>query len=361
MQVRALQNRQSAVVLAILAAVCYGFSVPLSKLLLESVPSVLLAALLYLGAGLGMTAIRLLGRRRAAQTEAKLTRRDLPYTAAMIALDIAAPILLLLGLSQTSAGSVSLLGNFEIAATSVIALLFFHESVGKRMWMAIAVVTLACLLLSIEDFRAFSVSAGSLCVLLACVCWGLENNCTRMLSLKDPMQIVILKGFGAGGGSLIAAFALGQGTAPLLPIALSLLLGFAAYGLSIYFYIRAQRHLGAARTSAYYAFAPFIGAALSAALFGQPVTLPFCLALLLMIAGAVLAVREKHSHPHRHERMEHEHRHSHTDGHHGHTHPFEVRGEHSHPHVHEALEHAHPHTPDLHHRHPHKAEETKGR
>ena len=348
-----------AVPQAILAAACYGISVPFSKLLLETVPPVLLAALLYLGAGLGMAALRLARSRGAARAEAGLSKKDLPYAALMIALDIAAPILLLLGLSQASAGSVSLLGNFEIAATAVIALLLFRESVGRRMWIAIAVVTLACALLSVEDAQSLSLSAGSLYVVLACVCWGLENNCTRMLSLKDPMQIVILKGFGSGCGSLIAALVLGQGSAPLLSAALALLLGFAAYGLSIYFYIRAQRHLGATRTSAYYAFAPFIGAALSAAMFGQPITLPYCLALLLMILGTVLAVREKHAHAHWHERMEHEHRHSHADGHHGHTHPFEVQGEHSHLHMHEALEHEHPHTPDLHHRHPHNPKEPR--
>ncbi|MFH1879414.1 MAG: EamA family transporter, partial [Bacillota bacterium] len=319
------RNRQSAVLLAILAAGCYGFSVPLSKLLLEYIPPVLLAALLYLGAGLGMAAVHLFSR-RAARTEAKLTRRDLPYTAAMIALDIAAPILLLLGLSQTSPGNVSLLSNFEIVATAVFALLFFRETVGRRMWLVIAIVTIACLLLSIEDFRAFSVSVGSLYALLACACWGLENNCTRMLSLKNPMQIVIIKGFGAGAGSLIAAIFLRQWPAEPLPVALALLLGFTAYGLSIYFYIRAQRHLGAVRTGAYYAFAPFIGVALSAALFGQPVTLPFFFALLLMASGAVLAARETHAHRHLHGRMEHEHRHNHADGHHTHAHPYAVDG-----------------------------------
>ena len=352
------QNRRSAAAQAVLAAACYGFSVPFSKLLLNTLPPVLLAALLYLGAGLGMTALRLFSR-RAARTEAKLSRADLPFTALMIALDIAAPIFLLLGLSKTSAGNVSLLSNFEIAATAVIALLFFREPVGGRMWTVILIVTAACFMLSVENFQSFSISTGSLFVLAACACWGLENNCTRMLSLKDPMQIVILKGLGAGAGALITALILGQTHAAVLPAALALLLGFSAYGLSIYFYIRAQRHLGAARTSAFYAFAPFIGAALSALLFGQAITLPYMLALALMILGAALAAQETHSHFHRHERTEHEHRHGHGDGHHTHEHPYPVRGEHSHMHTHEVIEHTHPHAPDLHHTHAHKAEERR--
>ena len=260
--------RQSAAALAILAAVCYGFSVPLSKGLLAVLPPVMLAALLYLGAGLGMAALRLFTVKRGGRfAEARMTRKDFPFAAAMIVLDIAAPVLLLLGLSEASPGSVALLSNFEIVATALIAMLFFHESVGRRMWWVIAIITAACFLLSVEDLSSFSLSAGSLYVLLACCCWGLENNCTRVLSVKDPMQIVVLKGFGAGLGALLTALLLGQTAAPPLPAALALLLGFAAYGLSIFFYIHAQRTLGAARTSAYYAFAPFIGVGLSALLY----------------------------------------------------------------------------------------------
>ncbi len=347
-------GRHSAAALAILAAVCYGFSVPLSKLLLASIPPVLLAALLYLGAGMGMAALRLLTAKRGGGfAEARMTRKDIPFAAAMIALDVAAPVFLLLGLSKASPGSAALLGNFEIAATALIAMLFFHESVGRRMWWVIAMITLACFLLSVEDLSSFAFSAGSLYVLLACACWGLENNCTRVLSVKDPMQIVVWKGFGAGLGALLTALFLGQTAAAPLPVVLSLLLGFAAYGLSIYFYIYAQRTLGAARTSAYYAFAPFIGVGLSALLFGQPLTAAFLAALALMVCGAWLAARENHSHAHIHPQLTHEHRHRHDDGHHTHLHPAAVHGAHSHAHTHEAMEHTHPHTPDIHHAHAH--------
>ena len=351
---KARDKQASAVTMAILAALCYGFSVPLSKLLLTKIPSILLASLLYLGAGIGMSFLHgLTKRNHTAQTEAKLSRKDLPFTLGMIVLDIAAPILLLLGLSQTSAGNVSLLSNFEIVATALIALLLFKEAVGRRMWLVLLMVTLACLLLSINDFQSFTFSIGSLYVLLACCCWGLENNLTRMLSLKNPMQIVILKGFGSGTGALIAAAAARQLSADALYILLALLLGFVAYGLSIYFYIHAQRHLGAVRTGAYYAFAPFIGVGLSAILFGQPISLPFVFAFALMSLGAFLAAREQHTHTHKHEPMEHEHRHSHDDGHHTHTHAHPVQGEHSHVHIHNTTEHTHPHTPDLHHTHRH--------
>jgi drug/metabolite transporter (DMT)-like permease len=214
-------------------------------------------------------------------------------------------------------------------------------------------ITLASLLLSVEDVGSLSFSPGSLLVLLACLCWGLENNCTRVLSVKDPMQIVVLKGFGAGLGALLTAFILGQTAATLLPAVLALLLGFTAYGLSIFFYIHAQRTLGAARTSAYYAFAPFIGVGLSALLYGQPLTATFLAALALMVCGAWLAARENHSHPHIHPQVSHEHRHRHDDGHHNHPHPVTVRGAHSHAHLHEPMEHTHPHTPDLHHAHAH--------
>lgn len=339
--------------LALLAAACYGISAPVSKILLNGIPPALLASLLYLGAGFGMGIVLSLRSLRATpRAEARIKRKELPYVIGMVVLDIAAPILLMFGLSWTNPASVSLLNNFEIVATALIAMLVFKEAVGKRMWLAIVVITLACLVLSMEDIAHFTFSAGSLLVLLASVCWGLENNCTRMLSSKDPLQIVVIKGFGAGIGALLIALMAGETSASFLYILLALLLGFFAYGLSIALYIRAQRDLGAARTSAYYAIAPFIGMGFSLVVFGQPLNLSFVLGLVLMLAGAYLAAFEQHSHPHKHERVEHEHRHSHQDGHHHHAHPDNTVT-HSHAHVHEVLEHAHPHTPDIHHQHPH--------
>lgn len=341
------------ILLAVLAAACYGISSPVSKLLLQELPPAFMAALLYLGAGLGMAAVNLFKNKKTVEAkEASMTKREWPYIIGMVALDIAAPIALMFGISMTTPANASLLNNFEIVTTSLIALLIFKEAVGRRMWIAIALITLSSAILSFEDISSLSLSFGSLLVLAACVCWGFENNCTRMLSLKDPMQIVVVKGFGSGGGALFIAIAIQEYSFNALYIFLALLLGFFAYGLSIYFYILAQRELGAARTSAYYAVAPFIGVGLSFVVFGQPITQAFVIALVIMVLGAYFAAVEKHKHTHIHEVFEHEHRHNHLDGHHNHKHDYTVT-EHSHLHKHERQIHEHNHTPDMHHVHIH--------
>ena len=345
--------KKRPVACAILAALCYGISTPLSKLLLTELPPMLMAALLYCGAGLGMLLLNLLRKKSPEVKEAPLTRKELPYAFAMIMLDIAAPILLMLGLASASPAAASLLNNFEIVATSVIALAFFKEAVGKRMWLAIILITVASILLSADDFTALSFSPSAIFILLAGLCWGIENNCTRMLSLKDPLQIVVLKGFGSGLGSLLLSLTLGERAGNIRYAVAALLLGFVAYGLSIYFYILAQRDLGASRTSAYYAFAPFIGVSLSLLIFTERPPALFFVALAIMAAGTFLAAYEKHSHLHIHQAQMHEHRHNHSDGHHNHSHAYPLQGEHSHPHTHEALSHRHHHTPDLHHTHSH--------
>lgn len=345
--------KKSAILMAILAAVCYGISSPISKLLLDKIPPVFLASLLYLGAGIGMTVVTLTKSKNTEQKEAAITKRELPYIIGMIILDIAAPIFLMTGLTMTTSANASLINNFEIVATAVIALAVFKETIGKRMWLAIALITVSSIILSVEDFSTFTFSIGSLFVLLACICWGFENNCTRMLSLKNPLQIVIVKGFGSGLGSLLIAFVTSEVIFNISYITIALLLGFVSYGLSILFYIYAQRELGAARTSAYYAFAPFIGVALSFAFFHQSISPTFTIALIIMVIGAYLAAFEKHQHNHMHEKAEHEHRHNHSDGHHTHAHECDVNGEHSHLHTHEEITHIHSHTPDLHHRHEH--------
>ena len=285
-----------------------------------------------------------------------LSKNDLPYIIGMIVLDIAAPILLMSGLMLSSPASVSLLNNFEIVATALIALVVFKEMVGKRMWLSITLITISTILLSFEDIKSFSFSFGSLLVLGACVSWGFENNCTRMLSLKNPLEIVVLKGFGSGIGSLIIAAAAKAYSLNVAYIIFALLLGFFSYGLSVYFYILAQRSLGASRTSAYYAFAPFIGVVLSFVFFREALSASFATALVVMAAGTYFAVSERHIHVHVHEPIEHEHRHNHKDGHHNHGHEHQhetMEQEHSHLHTHEKLEHKHLHTPDLHHNHPH--------
>lgn len=281
-----MKQTQHAIFYAILAAAFYALNAPMSKLLLGHIPSTLLAGLLYLGAGSG---IFLMERFRKRRDEQPLTRQELPYTVAMVVLDIAAPILLMVGLTQCSAANAALLNNFEIVATSLIALVVFREAISRRLWAAIALVTLSSILLSVEDLSSFTFSLGSLFVLGACVCWGFENNCTKMLSSKNPAQIVVIKGFGSGLGSLVLGLLAGERYFHPGYMALALLLGFVAYGLSIYFYIYAQRYLGAAKTSTYYAVAPFIGAALSLLIFRERPSLTFLLALAVMAAGTYLA------------------------------------------------------------------------
>jgi len=283
------KSESRGIVFAVLAAAFYSLNAPFSKLLLEKVPAAMMAAFLYLGAGFGMAAVTFVERRsgRIAR-EQRLTRKELPYTIGMVVLDIAAPIALMLGLRGTSAASASLLNNFEIVATSLIALAVFGERISKMLWLGIAFVTLSSGILSFESAESLVFSSGSAFVLLACACWGLENNFTRKLSSKNPVEIVVIKGIFSGLGSLIVAFLLGErfpGLSGMLP---ALALGFVAYGLSIVFYIYAQRTLGAAKTSAYYAIAPFIGAALSLIVFSEVPALNFCIALPVMIIGTVL-------------------------------------------------------------------------
>ncbi|MBR7137264.1 MAG: DMT family transporter, partial [Clostridia bacterium] len=268
----------------------YAIHSPLSKLLLADVSPTMMASFLYLGAGLGLFGVRLVRRLCGRKTkEQPLTAKELPYTVAMILLDIAAPVFLMIGLSKTTAANASLLNNFEIVATSVIAWVVFREVISLRLWLAIALVTLSSAILSFEDVSSFSFSYGSLFVLLACVCWGFENNCTRKLSSKDPLEIVVIKGFGSGIGALGLAFAVGEQLPSLGYILCALALGFVAYGLSIYCYIYAQRDLGAAKTSTYYAVAPFVGAALSFLLFWNLPTLSFLVAATIMALGTYLA------------------------------------------------------------------------
>ena len=276
--------------LAILAASLYAINAPFSKILLDSMPSTLMAGFLYIGAGLGTAVIAILRKMSGhSGLEEKLTRTELPFTIAMIILDIAAPICLLLGLSMTTAANASLLNNFEIAATAFIALLVFKERISPRLWLGIIFVTVSCLILSFEDISSLHFTKGSLLVLLAACCWGLENNCTRKISSKDPLQIVLLKGIFSGGGSLAIGFMIGERIQELWSIPCTLLLGFIAYGLSIYTYVYAQRLLGASRTSAYYAIAPFIGVFLSLIIFQEIPGINFFIALVFMLLGAWLS------------------------------------------------------------------------
>lgn len=351
-------NHYRAILFAIFAAVLYGISSPISKLLLKEIPPTLMAAALYLGAGLGMLLVNFIGRFKAKKREeAKITSKEMPYVLGMVILDIAAPVLLMFGLSLTTAANAALLNNFEIAATALIALFIFKESIGKRMWLAILLIITSSFILTIEDYTSFSFSIGSLFVLLACICWGFENNCTRMLSIKDPRQIVVIKGLGSGTGSLMIALISKQYSSNIRYLIITLLLGFIAYGLSIYFYIMAQRDLGAARTSSYYATAPFIGVLISWLVFHDRISVNFVIALVIMLIGAYFAMTEMHKHMHLHDPLTHEHKHNHNDGHHNHVHEDAFSGEHCHVHTHEAVAHNHIHTPDVHHSHIHQSTE----
>lgn len=285
---------ERAIGFAVAAAALYALSSPFSKLLLTDVPPMMLAAFLYLGAGIGIGILSLIRRKAGkGETEQPLTKKELPYTIAMVLLDIAAPILLMYGLSMTTAANAALLNNFEIVATAVIALAVFKEKITRRLWAAIVLVTAASIMLSFEDISSLEFSGGSLLVLAACICWGFENNCTKRLSSKNPLEIVIIKGIFSGTGALVLAFIAGERIPALISCIWVLGLGFLAYGLSIMLYIYAQRELGAAKTSAYYAAAPFIGTILALIIFRELPTFGFLTALAVMAAGAYLASTDK--------------------------------------------------------------------
>ena len=288
-----MNKKATATAFAILAAALYAINIPFSKIIIEYVDSTMMAGLLYLGAGVGMflytTISGVFGK---IVVNEPLTKAEVPYTIAMILLDIAAPILLMHGLSITTSANATLLNNFEIVATSLIALVIFKEFVSKKLWIAIGLVTLASVILTFEGAGSFTFNLGSLMVLGAATCWGFENNCTRMLSHKSSEEIVIIKGIFSGLGSLIAAFILGEQIPQLIYIVAVMVLGFVSYGLSINFYIMAQAKLGAAKTSAYYSIAPFLGVAFSLFLVGERPALQFYVALTVLLAGTVLIIRD---------------------------------------------------------------------
>ena len=288
------KTRGIGIALAILAAALYAINSPFSKLLLDYMPPTLMAGFLYLGAGVGMGVVALCRKiTKKERTEEKITKADLPYTLLMIVLDIAAPIFLLLGLSHTTAANASLLNNFEIVATALIALMIFKERISPRLWLGIVFVLVSCTLLSIEDVSSFRFSFGSLFILLACVCWGIENNCTRKLSSKDPLDIVLLKGVFSGLGSVVIGFVVGERIVYFWSVLAILAVGCVAYGFSIFVYVYAQRLLGAARTSAYYSIAPFIGVLLSFMVFDELPQISFYIALGFMAVGAWLCSSDK--------------------------------------------------------------------
>ncbi|HMK47869.1 MAG TPA: EamA family transporter [Methanocella sp.] len=338
--------------LAIAGAILFGASAPLAKLLLGKVDPIMLAALLYLGCGMGLLAFRVFIKGVSGGTkEAGLSRSDLPWVAGSVfAGGIAAPILLMVGLQSTPASTGSLLLNFECVATTIIAVGAFREEVCRRVLIAIGLITVAAVLLTVDFAGAFGISVGALAIIGACVFWGIDNNLTNRISAKDPVVIGLIKGIAAGSFSLLLAMSLGRPAPPgLIPAGLVLALGAISYGLSIVLYIRSSRSLGAARTSAWFGFAPFAGAILALVIFRDAPMIQMIVSLPPMIAGALLLFGEKHSHAHVHPAIEHEHLYQ-PDAHH----PFETGG--ACRHTHEEIRHSHPHRPDIHHRHSHNDE-----
>ncbi len=346
---------------ALAAAVLFGASTPGAKLLLGDVSPWMLAGLLYLGSGAGLAVLavarRLMGVRSA---EAPLRKADLPWLAAVVLAGGAiGPALLMLGLARVPATSASLLLNAEGIATMLIAWLVFHENADRRIVLGACAILAGAALISWQPGTPMGAGGfggmGALFILGACLAWGIDNNLSRRLSSTDPVQIAMIKGLVAGTVNLSLAWSLGGHLPPPASLAGAAVIGFAGYGASLVLFLLGLRHLGAARTGAYFSLAPFIGALLAVLVLGESVTWPLLIAGLLMGLGLYLHLAERHAHEHTHEMMEHEHAHVH-DAHHQHEHgPDDPPGEpHSHPHGHESLTHSHAHYPDLHHRHRHQ-------
>jgi drug/metabolite transporter (DMT)-like permease len=342
--------------LALLSAVLFGASTPFAKLLLgDGVNPWLLAGLLYLGSGLGLGLVHLIRRVAGSSSgEASLKRADLPWFAIVILSGgVAAPLLLMLGLANTSASSASLLLNLEGLATMTIAWAVFRENVGRRLLIGAAAILAGAVLLSWQGGPS-GLSLGSLAIMGACLCWGIDNNLTRKLSASDPLQITLIKGLVAGSVNLLLALAAGAHLPSAAGLLGAAIIGFLGYGVSLVFFVLGLRFLGAARAGTYFSTAPFVGALLSVIMFGDALSMRLLAAGGLMAIGLYLHLAEAHEHEHTHDEMEHEHRHVH-DKHHQHEHgPDDQGGEpHSHWHQHVPMTHRHPHYPDLHHRHRH--------
>lgn len=340
--------------LALGSAVLFGASTPFAKVLLGSVDPWLLAGLLYLGSGLGL-AVLLIGRRLMGRArEAPLRPADIPWLAAVVFFGgILGPILLMSGLSLSTASAASLLLNLEGLATMAIAWVVFRENVDRRLFIGAMSILAGSIVLTWEG-GAFAFNLGAIAIAAACVCWGIDNNLTRKISAADPVVTSAIKGLGAGAVNFLLALSAGAYSPPAASIAAAALLGFFSYGMSLVLFVLALRHLGTARTGAYYSTAPFVGAAIAILLLDEPVTIQLAIGAALMGTGVWLHLTERHEHVHVHEHMAHAHRHVH-DEHHQHEHgPDDPPGEpHSHWHEHPQLVHRHAHYPDLHHRHRH--------
>jgi drug/metabolite transporter (DMT)-like permease len=339
--------------LAVGSAVFFGASAPLSKLLIGSVDTWLLAGLLYLGAGVGLGVLQLLrSTPRAERREASLSRDHLPWLVAVLFFGgMVGPLMMMFGLSMTTASSGSLLLNLEGLATMTIAWIVFRENVDRRLLVGALSILAGALTLSWNG-GGLSFDAGGLLIAGACLAWGIDNNLARKLSTVDPVQVAMIKGLVAGGVNFGLALMLGASLPSVSIVLATSVVGFVCIGLSLVMFMLGLRHLGTARTGAYFSLAPFIGAVIAIAMLGEPITVQLVVAGLLMSLGLWLHLSERHGHEHSHEELEHEHRHVH-DEHHQHSHDGPFGEPHSHWHRHKPLRHSHAHYPDLHHRHGH--------
>lgn len=340
----------AGIVYALLSAVLFGVSAPFAKILLGEISPWLLAGLLYLGSGIGLAIARLIWRSK----EAGLRAADLPWlAAAVLAGGVAGPVLLLFGLAQSSASEASLLLNLESVLTLVIAWVVFKENVDRRLMIGAVSIVAGAVVLSWPEEVGVELSWGPLLIAAACLAWAIDNNLTRKVSAADPMQIAMVKGLAAGAINVATALAAGASLPPVPALGEAGVLGFLSYGVSLTLFVLALRHLGTARTGAYYSLAPFIGAGTAILLLGEPITATFITGGALMAIGLWLHLTERHQHEHAHDPLLHDHLHVH-DEHHQHPHSPDMPPEpHAHIHRHAKLVHRHPHYPDLHHRHTH--------
>ncbi len=341
--------------LALFSAVLFGLSTPFAKLLIGEIQPFLLAALFYLGSGVGLSLLLLIERIRKVRRHSRLTNKEwFCLLGAIICGGIVAPVLLMFGLSVTTASSASLLLNLEGVMTALIAWFVFKENFDSRVALGMGAIACGGVLLTVGGGNIASVQAGGLLIVLACFFWAIDNNLTRNVSHADALQIAAAKGLVAGINNLGLAYFWNLHF-PAAQVAVeAMLIGFLAYGLSLVLFVRALRDLGTARTGAYFSCAPFVGALVSVLLLREAITWQILLSGLFMIGGVWLHLSERHEHLHEHDEVEHEHEHIH-DEHHRHEHsPDDPPGEpHTHKHRHERLVHTHGHFPDLHHRHNH--------
>ena len=347
---------------AVLTAVLFGTCAPMTKLLLGEVQPVMLASLLYLGSGFGMV-VMILGKRVlhiSESSEAPLTRSDIPYLIAIFMTGgVFAPVIMIYSTQFTPAATASLLLNFEPVTTALFAFLFFHEAIGRRIWVAMAIITASCILLAVDPSSGVGISLASIGILIACAFWSLDSNVSRHVSGKDPLMAILVKGFGAGLITFTLAILIGEMVPPLIELPGYLIVGFFSYGgLASVLFLLALRGLGSARAGLFLAISPFFGVFLSFLLFREIPSFLFYIALPIMTLGTWLLITEHHSHIHYHPPLVHNHRHNHEDLHHQHQHTLDMpplaNGEHAHLHAHEPVTHDHPHKPDLHHQHKHQ-------